>query len=567
MKKNLKNLRKKTAFLTGEKADLRALVENAHDPVIIVDSKDKIVYANKKASKITGYSLYEIIGRDSAYFLRSKEYNRLLDLYKKEMEKGLFPRQFQTVFFNKNKKEITADVVVTQVKWEGEPASFAIIRDISKQKETEIYLEGEKVKLETLVDNLPSLVWFKDKNLRYIKVNKEFARVVKVSSPEKIVGKTAKEIWPPKLAKRYLEEDKKTLKSKNIIRTEETVVNVEGEEIHFESIKGPIKNKDGEVLGTFGISQDITKFKLSEDALKESEERFRTVIEDLPMLICRLSPKGIITFVNKNYCDYFKKTEEELIGTDFLELVPKRNREHARKRFFSLTPENPSVIHEHRIKIPSGDFKWQRWIDRAIFNKDGTVKAYQSIGEDITEDKETHDRLVESYKYLGTVNRQMAVLFELNQLLHSDEKSKKKIIDYIAWSALEVSNSDFVVLYKFNKKRKVFYLASLASHMKIEEKEKSKITSIPIKSNKTLQSVIKDSTIKIRQCFENANLRKFSKKYKMKYCYVLPLLYKKKIEGVILMGYLTGKKISSQQEGFYQVFSMYTSYLFSNNDF
>jgi len=64
------------------------------------------------------------------------------------------------------------------------------------------------------------------------------------------------------------------------------------------------------------------KFKRAEEALRETEGRYRAVLEDMPGLICSYLPSGEITFVNNAYCNYFGKTFEELVGTNFLSLIP-----------------------------------------------------------------------------------------------------------------------------------------------------------------------------------------------------------------------------------------------------
>jgi len=86
---------------------------------------------------------------------------------------------------------------------------------------------------------------------------------------------------------------------------------------------------------------------------------------------------------------------EDVVGRSFLELVPEDEREGVLKRFRGLTPEMPHVTYVHRVKRDD-EIRWQRWTDRAIFGQNGAVLEYQSIGEDITEDKKVEDALKES---------------------------------------------------------------------------------------------------------------------------------------------------------------------------
>jgi PAS domain S-box-containing protein len=141
---------------------------------------------------------------------------------------------------------------------------------------------------------------------------------------------------------------------------------------------------------------DITDRKRAEKALKESQNRYRAVIEDLPALICSFLPGGEITFVNKAYCDYFEKSCEELVGSNFLFFIPGADRKPVMENISALTVASPTQTHEHQVIAKNGDICWQRWTNRAIFDDRENVVGYQSIGVDITERKKAHEALRES---------------------------------------------------------------------------------------------------------------------------------------------------------------------------
>ncbi len=140
------------------------------------------------------------------------------------------------------------------------------------------------------------------------------------------------------------------------------------------------------------------KSKFDEDisdsiALRESEENYRALVEDMPALVCRFLPDGTLTFVNNSYCRYFNKTRDELLGANFFQFIPAQEREEVRKQYRSLTQKSPAINYEHQVYTPGGDVHWQRWTDRALFDEKDNLYQYQSIGFDITESKRVEQAL------------------------------------------------------------------------------------------------------------------------------------------------------------------------------
>jgi PAS domain S-box-containing protein len=162
----------------------------------------------------------------------------------------------------------------------------------------------------------------------------------------------------------------------------------------------PVYDEGGQCLKVSGFIVDITERKQAEESLRESEDRYRSVVESQTELICRYLPDATLTFVNAPYCRYFGKTQEELIGTKFLDLIPEPPREVVRKHIESLV-ENPRVeIEEHEVLLPNGDMGWQQWIDHAILDAGGKVVEFQAVGRDITERKQMEEELRDSEERL-----------------------------------------------------------------------------------------------------------------------------------------------------------------------
>jgi diguanylate cyclase (GGDEF)-like protein/PAS domain S-box-containing protein len=138
----------------------------------------------------------------------------------------------------------------------------------------------------------------------------------------------------------------------------------------------------------------VEEKRRAEEALRESEARYRAIVEDQTELICRFLPDGALTFVNEAYCRYFGKKPEELIGHTFMPFISDEDQEIVRKQLTSLSPENPVVTCEHRVVAPNEEIRWQQRSDRAIFDEQGRIIEFQSVGRDITERVQVEQQLV-----------------------------------------------------------------------------------------------------------------------------------------------------------------------------
>jgi PAS domain S-box-containing protein len=180
----------------------------------------------------------------------------------------------------------------------------------------------------------------------------------------------------------------------------------DGSTFHIVIYSSPVFVND-RVTGLRGIILDVTERKRAEDAIRESEKRYRNIVEDQTEFISRFLPDGTHIFVNEAYCRYFGVKRDDILGQRFQPDIPDNDRGRVKRFFKSLTPDHPVDIIEHRIIMKDGSIRWQRWSDRAIFNNAGKITEYQSVGRDVTDKKDAEFALQASEeRYRSIVNDQ-----------------------------------------------------------------------------------------------------------------------------------------------------------------
>jgi PAS domain S-box-containing protein len=176
------------------------------------------------------------------------------------------------------------------------------------------------------------------------------------------------------------------------------------------------------------IIRDITERDRVEKALQQSEERYRAVVEDQTELICRFGLDKTLTFVNEAYCRYFGTKRENLVGSSFMPLIPPSDRKKVNAHFDSLKPENPVLTHEHKVIGPNGKTRWQQWTNRAIFDKQGLIKEFQSVGRDITKRRQAEEALRKAHDELELkVKERTSELLEANEQLRREITNRKRM--------------------------------------------------------------------------------------------------------------------------------------------
>ncbi|MBI9061664.1 MAG: PAS domain S-box protein [Marinilabiliaceae bacterium] len=367
--------------------------------MVITDKQGIIQYVNQTFVDKYGYTRNEAIGKNpgmlnTGYHDAAFYYNLWTTISNGETWKGTFRNQTKSgqIIW----EHATINPIIDDKSYI--TGYIAIKEDVTRQVELEKQLEEDQFFLEELFNNAPVgiaiLEPVKDSNgkvsdLLVIKSNPNAGKIVGKLG---MVGLSLSEVLPSVLI--------------NQARLNTMLTQMHSFEAYLDELNKHLRFRSfpfgDQKLCVFYY--DVTPYKQTIDALQVSEERYFTLVEDAPAMICRFDKDGILSYVNNQYCQVYGVTQEELLGSCFYDMVPSEDREFVIQNVKKLTPEHPINEYEHRVVLSNGMIRWQRWIDRALINTDeGKIVEYQSVGMDFTQLKETESALLESKNKLQSI--------------------------------------------------------------------------------------------------------------------------------------------------------------------
>jgi PAS domain S-box-containing protein len=294
--KNLKGFVKVTRDITEAKfseeqlrqneQQMHAIIENAPDAVIVMDSESNVIRWNPKAEEIFGWSAEEIIGKHLYEFIIPLKYRDAhVNGIKRFLASGEGPVLNKTIeieALNKNGNEFSVSLSISSPIKVNESFIFiGFIKDITERKHAEAQLKNSENFLDSVVENLPSMLFVKDaKTLKFVKFNKAAEDLLGYSRND-IIGKSDYDFFPKEQADFFVEKDKAVLESGMLQDISEEMVNTKSKGVRtLETKKIPIFDDSGKPKYLLGISNDITDRKKTETELKtKSEELVRSNAE------------------------------------------------------------------------------------------------------------------------------------------------------------------------------------------------------------------------------------------------------------------------------------------------
>jgi PAS domain S-box-containing protein len=290
-------------------------------------------------------------------------------------------------------------------------------------------LEESERRFRSIVEDQTEMICRIDRDLRVTFCNQAQARFCGLE-PDQLLGSCFLDPFPPGLRQSFEASLRDLTPENSIFRCEHERISGNGEIEWFGWTSRALFDEAGALLDYQSVGRDITTRKRADQALRESELRFRAIVEDQMEFIFRCSPDFRFTFINEAYVRQLGRRRDQIIGSSVLDLMTVDQQAQFNSQISRLTPASPTVTYEMSTVTPDGRAVWEEWTDRALFNETGRLVEYQSVGRDITRTKIFEATLTASAEELAQIADCMPIAMTITrayrpEVLFSNNQAKE----------------------------------------------------------------------------------------------------------------------------------------------
>jgi len=384
----------------------KLISENANDMIAVLNNKFEYEYINEESSvKSMGYRKEEVIGKSVLEFIHPDDILEVTNALNEGLKKGEGKVEFR--FRHKNGSwvwlESRGKIFLNELN---QIKGIVISRDITERKKAEEKaIESERKykdlsqELETILDIIPGMIFCKNKNGKFIRVNKALADSFKLKK-EEIIERTSFDLFPKEQADAFQKDDLEVMNTGKPKLNIEQNADFPGKNIYLFTQKVPLTNNQGDIVGITGLAIDITDRKRIEQELKNSEEDYRNLYEEAPNAYFSIGADKIIIKCNKAAEKLLGYSKSELLKMKVFDLYAKNESglEKAKKIFEKFLKGNSIQDEELLMQKKDGENIWISLSVKPKSDKEGNIIESRSMVINVSDRKEAEQKLKESEK-------------------------------------------------------------------------------------------------------------------------------------------------------------------------
>jgi PAS domain S-box-containing protein len=361
------------------------LVEKAWEGIVIIQ-EGIFRYVNPRWAEMTGYTVEELLNTPFSGHVSSAVVSDGLTLKKDTTG--------EAVLNHKKGGTVHVEISIGIMDYQGKPAHFIIMRDITEKMKAEKALLKSEKQYKALFENAPLGIYRTTPDGHIVMANAALVCMLGYESLEELAQENLEDAGPQAGYSRS--EIKKHLESQGqIIGLESTWTRKDGSTLFFRENARVVRDDYGHVLYYEGTIEDLTTRKRAEEALRKNEERFRALVQNISDIICVLDSEGAIQYVSPNVQEVLGYSEQTDTGNVLDSVHPEDV--NTVKEALAHIRETPgkTVVSECRIRDSKGSYIWMETRGKSLLD-DSVISGIILNIRNITDRKEAEDQLRES---------------------------------------------------------------------------------------------------------------------------------------------------------------------------
>lgn len=508
-----------TANLQQSEVKFRSLVEQSLVGVYVIQN-GRFAYGNPRLAAIYGYSIEELTDPTSTVrqTVSDEDWPKVEEQNKRQLSGSVASIHYTFRARRKDGTIVDVEVMGSRAEYNGKPAILGTVMDITERKVAEAKLAEASNLLETLLDNSPDCIYFKDRSSRFVRYSKSFERLFNIKDVSTLKGKTDFDFFLVEHARAAFEDEQEIMRSgKPMVGKMEVENHADGRVTNSLTSKMPWRDATGNIIGTFGISKDVTALKEAEGRLAYERDLFHALLESFPDSIyfkdtesrfVRVSRSKVTSSMSivlaQHSAEHPNASPEQLpkqlksveqfgdwlLGkTDFDTYTEERARASFEDEKNIMQTGEPITAKIEKTPQADGKTTWCITTKMPWRNKEGKIIGTFGVSKDITALKQAeaeleaaHQRLLETSRLAGMAEVATDVLHNVGNVLNSvnvscsltiDKVKNSKISSVAKTAALLEDNSPRLGEFFMSDRGKQIpaFLSALSKHLGDEQSD------------------------------------------------------------------------------------------------
>jgi two-component system cell cycle sensor histidine kinase/response regulator CckA len=412
--KDISKWKEAAEFQRESEERLSLVVEHSHDGIIIIDDSYHFIYVNNEFCKMLEYPREELINHNFQEFLDEESLEIVTQTYKRRQRGEDVPERYEFNIVRKDgekrRVEISSTVFLTS---SGKVATVAHLLDITDRTQAEEKMRESEERYRLLAENVGDVIWTMDLEkggFTYLSPSGEGLLGYPV---EEVMNISVEKILTPESFKKAIILFSKELEKQQLIDSDKTEgpmsvelehVRKDGSLIWAELSVTFLRDEKGNLCELLGVSRDITARKEAEEALRQSEEKYRTILENIEDGYIEIDLDGNFTFVNRMALEMLGYTHEEMIGMNYREYTSEATAGKMYKFFHEIyLTGKPAYLMDYDVIRKDGSIRVNEMSVSLIKNINNNPIGFRGIARDVTQRRLAEETLRQSEEKYRTI--------------------------------------------------------------------------------------------------------------------------------------------------------------------